>query len=168
MDIVHAMDLHEICRRKKNGDYGAGYSGAWYSPIYWITLCILVPIFRRLAAILLAGISLVVIWCELIIIGNKTYLSPIYLLLDAVETKWTFYCYLLFPLVRLTLLFFALKRFLGLYVLLHISYAFQFSSVPFLPSHSKSILVIQSLVEWKSDVPICCTADVQLSARHSN
>ena len=97
--VQKAMQLEEICKRRRNRDYLPIDSNSRSGSFYWYALCIISPIVRRLAAVIFGVVSIVVVWSELIIVGERGYLSPFYLLMKSGKTEWAVYCAILFPLV---------------------------------------------------------------------
>jgi len=95
--VKHAMALSEICKRRQNKDY-ASDSDSNSGKLYWYALCIISPIVRRSAAVLFGLLSAIVVWSELVIVGERGYLSPIHLLMKSAHTEWAFYWIIIFPL----------------------------------------------------------------------
>ena len=121
--VKHALFLSEVCKRRRNRDYAsAGDSRA--EPLYWYGLCVISPILGRMAAIIFALLSAVVVWSELVIAGQRGYLSPIHLLMTSAKTEWAVYCVTVIPLVSIASQRSHLTRacVLGLHVFLHLSH----------------------------------------------
>mgnify|MGYP000480071550 CR=1 FL=1 len=94
------MTWAEICKRRQNKDYAAVDSDHRFGKLYWYALCIISPLVRRVAAVVFAVLSMIVVWSELVIVGEREYLSPIHLLMKSAHTEWAFYWIIIFPLVR--------------------------------------------------------------------
>ena len=107
--VKHALLLSEVCKRRRNRDYvPAGDSRA--EPLYWYGLCVISPILGRVAAVIFALLSAVVVWSELVIVGQRGYLSPIHLLMTSAKTEWSVYCVTVIPLVSIATRRFHLTR----------------------------------------------------------
>eukprot|EP00210_Caulerpa_lentillifera_P001516 g1454.t1 len=101
LTVQYGMNLHELCKRRRNKDYSDDSTNqpTWIRTVYWYVLCNLSPVFRKLAALMFMVMSMVVVWSELVIIGEKTYLSPIHFMMKKAKTEWAIYWVILLPLV---------------------------------------------------------------------
>lgn len=104
--VTRAFELSDICLKRQSGLYTEQeVSGqSWLHTMYWRFRCVLKPVARRVLAVLLAVLSVIVVWSEVTIaLERKVDLSPFSLWIrDVKDDEWAVYLVVLFPLAYMS------------------------------------------------------------------
>ncbi|GMH32963.1 hypothetical protein BSKO_00797 [Bryopsis sp. KO-2023] len=103
--VTRAFELSDICLKRQSG-YSTEQDPlgqSWLHSAYWQFRCVLKPVARRVLAVLLAALSVIVVWSEVTIaLERKPDLSPFSLLIRDTKKEWPVYLVVLFPLAYMS------------------------------------------------------------------